>query len=87
MRKADNLTTILCHCHVIWEPELPEALWAPRACSGTDFLNLVLYLLANYRMSQTSNVSENVELTLTKGHKVISIMFYICGIIQKKGVF
>jgi len=20
VRKADNLTTILCRCHVIWEP-------------------------------------------------------------------
>ena len=36
MRKADNLTTILCRCHVIWEPKLPGTLWAPRACNGTD---------------------------------------------------
>ena len=27
VRKADNLTTILCCCHVIWEPQ---------ACNGTD---------------------------------------------------
>jgi len=31
MRKAD-LTTILGHRNVIWEPYLPETLWAPRAC-------------------------------------------------------
>ena len=37
MLKAD-LTTILGHCHVIWETELPGTLWAPRACNGTDFL-------------------------------------------------
>jgi len=36
VRKADNLITILGHCHAIWEPELPETLWAPRACNGTD---------------------------------------------------
>jgi hypothetical protein len=36
VRKADNLTTILGHCHVIWEPYLPGTLWAPRACNGTD---------------------------------------------------
>jgi len=35
--KAYNLTTILGHCHVIWEPELPGALWAPWACNGTGF--------------------------------------------------
>jgi len=37
MRKADNLTTILGHCHVNWEPLLPGTLWAPRVCNGTDF--------------------------------------------------
>jgi len=26
--KADNLTTILCHCHEIWEPYLPGTVWA-----------------------------------------------------------
>jgi len=36
VRKADNLTTILGHCHVIWEPKLPGTLWAPRTCNGTD---------------------------------------------------
>ena len=36
MRKADNLTTILCRCHVIWDPYLPGTHWAPRACNGTD---------------------------------------------------
>ena len=27
MRKADKLTTILCRCHEIWEPQLPGTLW------------------------------------------------------------
>jgi len=36
VRKADNLTTILGHCYVIWEPLLCGTLWAPRACNGTD---------------------------------------------------
>ena len=35
MPKSDNLTTILCRCHEIWEPKLPGTLWAPRACNGT----------------------------------------------------
>jgi len=26
--RADNLTTSLCHCHVIWERLLPGTLWA-----------------------------------------------------------
>ena len=43
MRKADNLTTILCRCHEIWEPELPRTLWAARAFNGTD-LPIPLYL-------------------------------------------
>ena len=30
MPKADNITTILGHCHVIWE-QLPGAPWAPSA--------------------------------------------------------
>jgi hypothetical protein len=34
-----------------------------------------------------SSVSENVELTLMKGHIVINIMFYMYGVIQKKGEF
>ena len=28
MRKADNLTTILCRCHEIWEPQPPGTLLA-----------------------------------------------------------
>jgi len=27
MRKADNLTPILCRCYEIWEPWLPGTLW------------------------------------------------------------
>ena len=46
MRKADNLTTILGHCHVIWEPKLPGTLWAPRTCNGTDlpFFTIAIFL-------------------------------------------
>jgi len=42
--KADSSTTILGHCHAIWEPKLPGTLWAPRACNGTDLplLNVIL---------------------------------------------
>jgi len=36
VRKADNLTAILGHCHVIWEPKLPGTLWASRPCNGND---------------------------------------------------
>jgi len=35
VRKADNFTTTLGHCHIIWQPYLPGSLWAPRACKGT----------------------------------------------------
>jgi hypothetical protein len=35
VRKADNLTTILCRCHEIWEPELPGTLGPVQACNGT----------------------------------------------------
>jgi len=41
VRKADNLTTILGHCHVIWELLLPGTLWATRACNGTDLTYLI----------------------------------------------
>jgi len=45
MREADNITTILGHCHVIWEPYLPGTLWAPRACNGTALpLPYIAYL-------------------------------------------
>jgi len=27
MHKAENLTTLLCRCHEIWEPLLPGTLW------------------------------------------------------------
>jgi len=43
--KADNLTTILGHCHVIWEPNFPGTLWAPQACNGTDLPLPLCYLL------------------------------------------
>jgi len=42
VHKADNLTTILGHCHIIWEPSLPGTLCAPQACNGTD-LPFTLY--------------------------------------------
>ena len=33
--KANNLNTILRHCHEIWEPYLPGTLWAtPGACDS-----------------------------------------------------
>jgi len=43
VRKAVNLTTILDHFHVMWEPKLPGTLWAPRVCNVTDlrFLKFV----------------------------------------------
>ena len=31
MHRADNLMTILGHCHVIWEPQIPGNFRAPRA--------------------------------------------------------
>jgi len=45
VHKADNLTTIVGHCHVIWEPQLPGTLWAPRARNGTDLPFLLTYLI------------------------------------------
>ena len=36
MRKADNLTTILCGCHEIWEPKFVEPSGPLQACNGTD---------------------------------------------------
>ena len=34
--RLDNLTTILGHCHVMWEPQIPGTLWEPQTCNGTD---------------------------------------------------
>ena len=31
MRKTDNLTNFLCHCHVIWEPQIPGSIRGTRA--------------------------------------------------------
>ena len=31
MHRADNITTILGHSHVVWEPQIPGNLRAPRA--------------------------------------------------------
>ena len=49
MFKAINLTTILGHCHVIWEPQLPGTLWVSRACIGTD-LPLPLFIYVRVRI-------------------------------------
>ena len=39
MRKADNLNTILCRCHEIWEPKLPGTLWGTiRPVTGLIYL-------------------------------------------------
>ena len=38
MRKADNLTTVLCRCYDIWEPLLPGTLWATRPVMGLFYL-------------------------------------------------
>ena len=35
MRKADNLTTILCHCHEIWELNFLEPSGPLQASNGT----------------------------------------------------
>jgi len=40
VRKADNLTTILCRCHVIWE--LPGTSGPLQAWNGTDLPFTVL---------------------------------------------
>jgi len=50
VRKADNLTTILGHCHVIWELQLPGTLWAPRACNGTDLPFYMILVQSQYFM-------------------------------------
>jgi hypothetical protein len=38
MRKADKRTTILCHCHVIWELYFLEPSGSLQACNGTALL-------------------------------------------------
>jgi len=45
VRKADNLTTILGHCHVIWEPQLSGTLWALGPVMGLIYLYLYLLML------------------------------------------
>jgi hypothetical protein len=35
VRKADNLTTILCRCHEIWEPDFLEPSGPRQACNET----------------------------------------------------
>jgi hypothetical protein len=43
VRKADNLTTILCRCQEIWEPQLRGTLWAtPQACNEPALTFLVV---------------------------------------------
>jgi len=44
--KADNLTSILGHGHVIWEPQLPGTLWASQACNGTDLPYFYCFLMS-----------------------------------------
>jgi len=34
VRKAENLTTILCHCHEMWEPNFLEPSGSLQACNG-----------------------------------------------------
>jgi len=42
--RADNLTTILCRCHVIWEPYFLEPCGPLQACNGTA-LPFTVYVL------------------------------------------
>jgi len=54
VRNADNLSTILGHCHIIWEPQLPGTLWAPRACNGTD-----LFFFSSFRRRFRKSYCQN----------------------------
>jgi len=40
VRKVDNLTTILCRCHEIWEPNFLEPSGPLQACMGLLYLYL-----------------------------------------------
>ena len=63
MHKADNLNTILCHCHVNWEPKLPGNFWAPRACNGTD----LPFTIGILRLSQMYNSRYGAEYYFKMG--------------------
>jgi hypothetical protein len=48
VRKADNLTTILCRCHEIWESYLPGTLWTTSGLQGDCFT--FTFTLLHYRI-------------------------------------
>ena len=65
LSKADNLTTILCHCHVIWEHYVPGNTWATRACSGTGLLSY----LSTERKNRVRNQLMLISCTILPSSK------------------
>ena len=70
--KADNLTTILGHCHIIWEPYLPGTLWAPQAYKGTNLLFLFTYFMDFDNNFVTKPISRTSPVSRTR-------CFYVKG--------
>jgi len=42
VRKADNLTTILCRCHEMWEPWLSGTLWASNVTAYKKLTGIIV---------------------------------------------
>jgi hypothetical protein len=61
VRKADNLTTILCRCQEIWEFNFLEPSGPPQASNGT-----ALPLLLCLRLAQVKGLLPIIFLFLTR---------------------
>jgi len=85
VRKADNLTTILGHCHVIWEPKLPGTLWAPRACNETD-LPIYMFRTAMFPLSLELIISIRhlIYVTLCRWPSGMQVWMEIHGVPSKQ---
>jgi hypothetical protein len=55
VRKADNLTTILCRCHVIWSLNFPEPSGPFQACiTFLPMKLLVVFLICQSTLKQVA---------------------------------
>jgi len=61
VHKADNLSTILCRCHEIWEPKLPGTLWATPGLYRDYFT--FTFLLWDLRVGEQNSLGQFLSST------------------------
>jgi len=76
VRKADNLTSILCRCHVIWNLNFLEPSGPLQASNWTAFPFLILSQKQYYPHNMSIQISPNSSHTLYCAKDFLYIYFH-----------